>query len=436
MPLHASADQSRNGRAALDFSSSLAPTTALRPLSKDPRRALRRGFEGPRDVIESDKPPAPLVVPILLATTGGACSPCFGALRAALEPVRASLGDVEIVEAASLEAAAAALRERRVAAVFFDAPSVATIGAALAVAREAALSEAPVTVVLVTAHAADVARLAGDQPHLVIDVLEPPLAPLLAGLKIRGAAAAFRASFLLRERLDSAVRSAEEHLATVSHDLRNPLNTVILAAQRIETVCDDAPSASSAAIIRKSTGTISRAVERMARLVGDLLDLARLDAGQSLPIEPEDVDLADAVRQAVELIEPLASVRRLVLHLDLAGHLHATCDPERVQQVLGNLLGNAIKFTREGGAITVRLARDPGADAVVISVADTGIGIPPAELPQIFTAFWQQDLRRKRGAGLGLAIAKAIAVAHGGSISVESTEGVGSTFFFRLPETR
>lgn len=389
-------------------------------------------------MIDSDRPPTQLVVPILLAGAGGPESTSFHALRAALEPLRASLPDVEILEARSLEATAAELRARRVAAVFFDAPSVAVVGAALALAREAALAEAPVTVVLVTSHAAEVARLAGDQPHLVIDVLEPPLepplAPVLAGLKIRGAVAAYRASLLLRDRLDSAVRSAEEHLATVSHDLRNPLNTVILAAQRIETVVDDAPSAATAAIILKSTGTIARAVERMSRLVGDLLDLARLDAGQSLPVEPEDVDLADAVRQAVELIEPLATARHLQLHVELVGHLRTTCDPERVQQVLANLLGNAVKFTREGGAITVRLARE--AAGVVISVADTGVGIPPAELPEIFTAFWQRDARRKRGAGLGLAIAKAIAVAHGGSLDVESTEGVGSTFFLRLPEPR
>ncbi len=384
-------------------------------------------------MIDSDKRTTQRVVPILLAAAGGTESSSFQALRAALEPVRAELGDVELVEVPSLEAAAAELRERRVAAVFFEAPSAAVISASLAIAREAAIAEAPVTVVLVTSLDADVARLAGDQPHLVIDVLEPPLAPPLVGLKVRGAATAFRASFLLRERLDSAVRSAEEHLATVSHDLRNPLNTVILAAQRIETVIDDAQSATTAAIIRKSTGTIARAVDRMARLVGDLLDLARLDAGQSLPIEPEDVDLAEAVRQAVELIEPLATARHLGVRVDLGGHLHTRCDPERVQQVLANLLGNAIKFTREKGAITVRLAREPG--GIVISVADTGVGIPPAELPQIFTAFWQQDLRRKRGAGLGLAIAKAIAVAHGGALDVESTEGVGSTFFFRLPET-
>lgn len=121
------------------------------------------------------------------------------------------------------------------------------------------------------------------------------------------------------------------------------------------------------------------------------------------------------------------------LQVQRSGPVRTWCDPERVQQVLANLLGNALKFTREGGTVTLDCWQDLcEPPAVVVSVSDTGIGIPSDQLAQIFTAYWQRDPTRKRGTGLGLAIATAIARAHGGSLAVESTEGVGSTFLLRL----
>ena len=374
---------------------------------------------------------ATLSVPILLAALSDDSQPSsLAALRAALAGVAAA--DFEVVEAGSLDAAGRALRERRFAAVFFHPATPGDIRAALAVAVDgAAHGSAAAPVIFVTPAAGDVARLAALEPRLVVDVLDPALASLLVPLKLHACATTFRTEAALRGGVDAARHAAERHLATVAHDLRNPLNTVLLAAQRVEILADQR---ADGAAICKSTVIIARAVERMSRLVGDLLDLARLDGGQSLPLEWEEVDLLEQLRQAAELIEPQATARRLRLEIDTSGsaaHARTLCDPERLQQVLANLLGNAIKFTREGGAITLRLGADAG--GVVVSVTDTGIGIPRAQLPEIFTAFWQRDTQHKRGAGLGLAIAKAIADAHGGSLDVDSTEGVGTTFSLRIP---
>jgi signal transduction histidine kinase len=170
----------------------------------------------------------------------------------------------------------------------------------------------------------------------------------------------------------------------------------------------------------------------MSRLVGNLLDLAKLEVGRALPIEAEPVDVADLIRQALLLLEPLVTARRLTLHAEgLTAPLLALCDGDRIQQVLSNLVGNAIKFTREGGDIRVALGRM--AHEVVVSVNDTGTGIADDQLPHIFTPYWQADALTKRGAGLGLSIAKAIVDAHGGRIWVESAAGEGSTFSFTLP---
>lgn len=382
-------------------------------------------------MIDADNRPARVTVPVLLVPAAGDLgSPTCRSLGAVLEQACAASAELELVRADSLAAAATELDGRRFAAVFVDAQSSTEVRAALDLGAHAAARAAAglVSLVLVTSAVGEVAGRVDLPPRLAVDVLDAPAAPLLAALKLRACAATFRADLELRDGLDGAQRTAEELLATVSHDLRTPLNTVMLAAQRIELAVEGAPSAP---VVERSVGMISRAVDRMSRLVGDLLDLARLDAGQSLPLEHEDVDLAVQVRVAAEMIEPLATARRITIAVVAHGPVRASCDPERVQQVLANLLGNAVKFTREGGAITLRLARDDDGD--VLSVSDTGVGIPRDQLPRIFNAYWQQDAQRKRGAGLGLAIARAIALAHGGSLEVESTEGVGTTFFFRLP---
>jgi PAS domain S-box-containing protein len=232
----------------------------------------------------------------------------------------------------------------------------------------------------------------------------------------------------LREEALRAVRSREELLAIVSHDLRNPLSTVVIAAQQIEMIVGDSDLGMR---IKKVTSSILKAGDRMARLVSNLLDLAKLEAGNTLPVDLDRVDVVELVRQAVEIVESLATARKLTLRTELKAPMYALCDGDRVHQVLSNLLGNAIKFTREGGAIHVGATRKD--HEILISVKDSGIGIPVDELRHIFAPYWQADAQRKRGAGLGLSIAKAIVDALAGRILVETAAGQGSTFYFTLP---
>jgi signal transduction histidine kinase len=164
--------------------------------------------------------------------------------------------------------------------------------------------------------------------------------------------------------------------------------------------------------------------------VGGLLDLARLEAGR-LSLDRQPADLGALVNEALGVVQPLAQARQLLVQADCEtqGAL-AVCDRERVLQVLSNLVGNAIAFTPPGGRVTVR-ARASGPE-IVVSVADTGPGIPEDHQRLIFDRFWKSR-SSGQGSGLGLSIAKGIVEAHGGRIWVESSPGEGATFLFTLP---
>jgi signal transduction histidine kinase len=169
----------------------------------------------------------------------------------------------------------------------------------------------------------------------------------------------------------------------------------------------------------------------MRRLVADLLDAVRIQSGR-LTLDFESVTLGSIVDQAEEMGRPLAAER----HIQLEAHatdrnVRLRVDRARVQQVLGNLLGNAVKFTSEGGRVVLDGRVENG--GAVFRVRDTGVGIAPERLPHVFEQFWQGEAGDHRGVGLGLAIAKAIVEAHGGSIAVESTVGKGSTFSITFP---
>lgn len=225
-----------------------------------------------------------------------------------------------------------------------------------------------------------------------------------------------------------ATRAREDLLAVVSHDLRNPLNVVQLGASLL---LRERPGGPRDEFVLKHAHRIRDASERALRLISDLLDWGRLEEGR-LPLELGVEDCAALMREAVDSIRPLAEANRLHVTLDLPEGLPPVrCDRVRVLQVLGNLLGNAVKFTGAGGHITVG-AREHGSE-VRFHVRDTGQGIPPEQLPYIFDRYWQAKDAASRGTGLGLAIAKGLMEAHGGRIWVESTPGQGSTFFFCLP---
>jgi PAS domain S-box-containing protein len=223
-----------------------------------------------------------------------------------------------------------------------------------------------------------------------------------------------------------ATRDRDEMMAIVAHDLRNPLSTMSMAAQFLLDI-----SGAEKTVERRNLEVIRRAADRMNRLIGDLLDVERIESGR-LTIEPRPEDVIAVVCDAVEMLRPLAKSSSLRLRPVFDEALpRVLVDPGRIQQVLSNLIGNAIKFTPSGGSITVRAEHVP--EGVRIAITDTGPGIPTEQLPHVFGRFWQGKRTDRRGLGLGLVIAKAIVEAHGGRIWVESQPGVGSTFFFTVP---
>ena len=170
----------------------------------------------------------------------------------------------------------------------------------------------------------------------------------------------------------------------------------------------------------------------MIRLVGSLLTMARADAGQ-IPLAREPVDLGGVIEDAVEQVRPAALSKTISVAILPGPDVHLTADQDLLLQLVLNLLDNAMKFTPEGGSVSVSWSLDDG--QVLVRVSDSGPGVPPEHLPHIFERFYRADSARTRaegGAGLGLSISRWIAEAHGGSISAESTPGQGATFTVRL----
>ena len=223
-----------------------------------------------------------------------------------------------------------------------------------------------------------------------------------------------------------AAEAREEVLKIVSHDLRNPLSTIGMAAEMILETADTAAQARGVGIIRRSS-------ERMNRMVQDLLDVAKLETGR-LAIEVEDTAVGVLIDEAVETLGPLAAGNGVALSAVVDPGLPLICvDRGRILQVLSNLVGNAIKFTPDGGQIVVHARESP--EAVRVSVIDTGPGIPQDQMQRIFGRFWQANATDRRGLGLGLTIAKSIVEAHGGRIGAESRPGEGTEFWFTVPTT-
>ncbi|WP_309893747.1 HAMP domain-containing sensor histidine kinase [Archangium sp.] len=243
----------------------------------------------------------------------------------------------------------------------------------------------------------------------------------------RRAAVAVENARLFHE-AQQAVSLREEVLAVVSHDLKNPLGSISLSVQLLRRLV---PEGEQGERMRKHTRTIEHSVERMDRLIRDLLDMASIHAGQ-VKLELGRYAADDLVREGLVLLEPLAIQKRIELRTRLCRErLWVNCDRDRVYQVLSNLVGNALKFTPEEGRVTVEV--EPEGDFVRFSVKDTGPGLPAEALPHLFQPFWQARRTARQGTGLGLFISRGIVEAHGGGLEVDSQEGRGSTFSFTLP---
>jgi signal transduction histidine kinase len=230
-----------------------------------------------------------------------------------------------------------------------------------------------------------------------------------------------------RAAAESAVRTRDELVSIVSHDLRNPLSTVQMAAAYL---LDTLPADTVRASDRKSLGMIKRAAENMARMIQDLLDIARIESGH-LAVERTTVALAPFMDEATTMLRPLAESQRQRLDATVADGADSICaDRDRLLQILSNLVGNAVKFTPPGGTIT--LAAEGVDGAVRFRVSDTGAGIPPEHIPHLFDRFWQATRSDRRGLGLGLPIVKGLVEAHGSRIVVASSVGKGTTFSFTI----
>jgi two-component system, OmpR family, sensor kinase len=227
-------------------------------------------------------------------------------------------------------------------------------------------------------------------------------------------------------RLEASFAHQARFTSDASHELRTPVSVILSQTQTALS------RERGVAEYRDTLQACQRAAQRMRKLIESLLELARLDAGQE-PIKHDSFDLSRVARDCVELVRPLAAERGVEIKCELPP-VECRGDAERVAQVVTNLLSNAIHFNREQGEVRLTARVEKG--ATVLTVTDTGVGIPPDDLPHIFERFYRVDKSRSRiqgKTGLGLAICKAIIDAHGGAISVTSLPGAGSTFEVRLP---
>jgi CheY-like chemotaxis protein/two-component sensor histidine kinase len=237
---------------------------------------------------------------------------------------------------------------------------------------------------------------------------------------------ALREAEELRKAAESANRAKDDFIATVSHELRTPLNTIRLWAQMFGKLSPQEWA--------EGVKAVERAALAQQRLIDDLLDVARLASGK-LRLEIGPVRLVDCVQSAIKTLESSATTRNVKIDARLSDVGIVRADPDRIQQIVWNLLANAVKFTPEGGHVTVALAGKDG--MVELRVADDGIGIDKDRLQQLFTRFAQGDsttTRRHSGLGLGLSITRELVELHGGTIAAASEgKGRGTIFTVRLP---
>ena len=235
---------------------------------------------------------------------------------------------------------------------------------------------------------------------------------------------------LKNKELVEADKLKDEFVALISHDLRTPLTSII---GYVELVLDEDVDPPLDDERRTYLKVVARSSERLLRLVDDLLFVARLQAGR-LVLETTPIDLAEATSQAVDEARPHAELKGLAISFLGDTAVPVEADRGRIFQLLDNLISNAIKFTPDGGRVDVRVLRT--ADGAVLEVTDTGIGLAPDESERVFERFFRSERASNRqipGTGLGLFIARAIAEAHGGTISASSSQGEGTTFRIELP---
>ncbi|MHB8058440.1 MAG: sensor histidine kinase [Desulfuromonadaceae bacterium] len=231
-----------------------------------------------------------------------------------------------------------------------------------------------------------------------------------------------------RARSDDALATRDDFLGMVSHDLRDLLNGILVSSQFLAQKLEKQGDSEQLLV---ETARIQRYGMRMNRLIGDLVDVASIDAGK-LAMHAAQGDVASLVGEATDALKAAATAKGVSLEAhDVQGPYLAEFDYGRMLQVLANLIANSIKFTPKGGNIRVHCERN--GELLVFCVGDTGDGIPVAMLEAVFERFWQVGKNDRRGLGLGLYISRCIVEAHGGNIRAESSPGKGTRMFFTLP---
>ena len=225
-----------------------------------------------------------------------------------------------------------------------------------------------------------------------------------------------------KEKAEAAVRVRDETLGIVSHDLRNPLTKIALSA---DLLVDSIPSEQ-----RDLIETIRSSARQMERLIQDLLDVARLEAGR-FSVDAKLIEVGPLLREVCDTHAAIAKQKNQRIVCDIGDLPRICADRDRLVQVFGNLIGNAIKFTPERGLISVEASHVR--NAVQFVVRDTGVGIPEADLSKVFTPYWQAKKTAHMGAGLGLAIVRGIIDAHGGDVWAQNAYGGGAIFTFTIP---
>ncbi|MBC8086548.1 MAG: PAS domain-containing sensor histidine kinase, partial [Phycisphaerae bacterium] len=230
---------------------------------------------------------------------------------------------------------------------------------------------------------------------------------------------------------EAALRARDDVLGLVSHDLRNPVNAVKMLAAAILRTAEQEVSGTLPPAMVDHASVMLQAANQMDALIQDLLDVSRLESGR-LHLDIVPTKLADVLREAANTLSPAAHERQVSIRIQLPEHLPPlAADPDRLTQLLSNLIGNSIKYTAAHGSVVITASQRDG--KVAIQVTDNGTGIAPEELPLVFDRFWQSRRTNRSGAGLGLAIARGIVLAHGGEITIDSTLGEGTVVEFSLP---
>jgi len=341
------------------------------------------------------------------------------------------------------------LLENDVAAIVLDIKMPGVSGFELAQLIKGTKKFRQIPIVFLTAYLVDDQDVLAGYGAGAVDYLTKPVNPQILRHKIAVFADLFRKTRALAElndtlearvhqrtadleRSEAALRESSRQkdafLATLAHELRNPLAPLRTGLDLLLQVGSPTPAAS------RAMAAMNRQLDHMVRLIDDLLDVSRISRGM-LELKKARTDLTSAIEHALETSKPFMDQRRQTVDLQLPGPVHATVDATRVSQIVGNLLHNASKFTPPGGQIRVELAAQGG--AVIVRVIDPGSGIPVGQLDRVFDMFTQIERSNRpagSGLGIGLALARRLAQMHGGDLTAASPgEGQGAIFTLTLP---